>query len=68
MKRPIREVSEKITLSPAETTKITGFGITKTYAMLQSGEMPSIRVGKKFFVPRAALVRWIESCGQKAVA
>jgi len=53
------------TLSPRESMKITGIGVTNTYRMLRSGEMPSIKVGKRFFVPKAALLKWLENAGDR---
>jgi hypothetical protein len=29
--------------------------------------MPSIRVGKKYLIPRAALIEWVNSCGKTPV-
>ena len=55
---------KRVTLSPRETTEITGFGLTQTYRMLRDGTMPSIRVGKQFFVPHSALTEWLKTCGQ----
>jgi excisionase family DNA binding protein len=57
--------SEKLTLRPRETCRLTGFGVTQTYRMLKNGTMPSIRVGKQFYIPKAALVKWLESCGER---
>jgi excisionase family DNA binding protein len=55
---------KRVTLSPRESTEITGFGLTQTYRMLRDGTMPSIRVGKQFFIPHHALMGWLNSCGQ----
>jgi excisionase family DNA binding protein len=55
---------KRATLSPRETTEITGFGISRTYTLLRDGTMPSIRVGKQFFVPHSALMEWLKTCGQ----
>ena len=57
--------TKRLTLSPRETTEYTGFGLTHTYALLRTGVMPSIRVGKQFFVPENALLRWLNSCGEQ---
>jgi excisionase family DNA binding protein len=38
-------------------------GVASVYALLRSGEMPSIKVGKKYFVPQSALLKWLENCG-----
>jgi excisionase family DNA binding protein len=54
-------------LRPKETTALTGLSVQATYALLESGAMPSIRVGKKFLVPRAALVEWVNSCGKTGI-
>ncbi len=54
----------KATLTPNESTLITGFGIQSTYSMLRRGELPNIKVGKRFFIPRSALLKWLEGCGQ----
>jgi excisionase family DNA binding protein len=65
----IKERSAKRrTLSPRETTQITGFGLTRTYELLRSGVMPSIRVGKQFYVPESALLKWLDSCGDQTAA
>jgi excisionase family DNA binding protein len=36
-------------------------GRTRTYALLRSGEIPVIRVGRAVRVPRDGLHRWIEA-------
>jgi excisionase family DNA binding protein len=55
------------TLSPRETTQYTGFGLSHTYELLRSGMMPSIRVGKQFFIPENALLPWLDSCGEEGI-
>jgi excisionase family DNA binding protein len=35
-------------------------GRTRTYALLRSGELPVLRVGRTIRVPRMALERWVE--------
>jgi excisionase family DNA binding protein len=59
------EIRDRLTLTPRETVKLTGIGVNHTYALLRSGRMPSIRVGKRFFIPRAALLKWLEAAGSK---
>jgi excisionase family DNA binding protein len=56
------------TLSPRETTQYTGFGLSHTYELLRRGMMPSIRVGKQFFIPENALLRWLDSCGEEGIS
>jgi excisionase family DNA binding protein len=31
--------------------------------LLRAGKMPAIKVGARFFIPKAALLKWLESCG-----
>jgi excisionase family DNA binding protein len=53
------------TLSPRESTEYTGFGLGHTYELLRKGIMPAIRVGKQFFIPESALMKWLDECGEK---
>ncbi len=59
---------ERATLSPRESTKITGIGLNRSYELLQKREMPSIVVANRFYIPRAALMEWVNSCGKKTTA
>ena len=56
------------TVDPKGSTAITGFGISHTYDLLRRGVMPSILVGRRFYIPRAALIRWLENCGEPKTA
>lgn len=67
MKKGTKAASQlKTTLTPREVAAECGFGITHTYKLLQEGAMPAIKIGKRFFVPRNALQRWLDSCGRAA--
>lgn len=50
-----------ILLKPEEVSRILDLSRSKTYQLLASGELPSIRAGKSIRVPRAALERWVEA-------
>jgi excisionase family DNA binding protein len=54
---------DRITLTPRETIALTGIGLSATYRMLANGEIPHIRVGKRFVIPRVALLSWLKSIG-----
>jgi excisionase family DNA binding protein len=61
----VKKRSEKrATLTPRESTEITGFGLAHTYDLLRNGAMPSIKVGKQFYIPLTALLEWLRTCGQ----
>ena len=55
---------KKPTLTPRELAKELGFGTTNVYKMLADGTLPSVRVGNRFFTPRVALEKWLETCGK----
>ena len=61
-------MKDRLTLTPRESVKITRFGLNHTYDMLRRGEMPAIKVGKRFFIPKAALLRWLEAAGSKPLS
>lgn len=46
-------------LRPEEVGRILGVRRTKLYAMLRSGELPTVRIGRLVRVPRPALDAWI---------
>ncbi|HEY4554802.1 MAG TPA: helix-turn-helix domain-containing protein [Bacillaceae bacterium] len=55
------------TLSVKEAAGILGFGITKTYEMIQQAEhtgFPHIRDGNRIRIPYQALINWMN---QKAI-
>jgi excisionase family DNA binding protein len=58
--------SEKIILSVTETANLLGLSRNATYQGVQSGAIPSIRVGKRILVPKAALDRMLECRGKHA--
>ena len=62
------EIKDRLTLTPRESVKLTRFGLNHTYELLKSGEMPAIRVGKRFFIPKSALLRWLENAGSKPLS
>jgi excisionase family DNA binding protein len=56
---------KRATLSPRETTEITGIGLNRTYELLREGKMPAIVVKNRFYIPRTALLKWLEAAGGK---
>ena len=62
------ELQLQLTLTPRESVKLTRFGLNHTYDLLKRGEMSSIRVGKRFFIPKTALLKWLEGAGSRTPA
>ncbi len=46
---------ERQTFTVEEAARILGLGRNTTYVAARRGELPTIRIGKRFIVPRAAL-------------
>jgi len=53
------EPDEPLTCSVAETAKMLGLSRNSAYEAIRTGQIPSIRFGKRVFVPRVALNRMI---------
>lgn len=49
-------------MRPAEA-KEYGIGQSAWYKLIRSGEIKTIRVGRKYIVPRAAFLAWFNSAG-----
>lgn len=50
---------EKILLKPTEAAESLGISRAKTYELIASGEIPSVKIGASRRVPVAALQAWI---------
>ncbi len=64
-----KETAESATYSNVdELARELGLGRLTVYAALRNGTIPSIRVGKRYVLPRAAIKRWLEDAGLTPVA
>jgi excisionase family DNA binding protein len=45
------------TLSVPDAARVLGIGRALAYRAVRRGEIPSIRIGRRYLVPRAALAR-----------
>ena len=50
---------EQALLRASEVAEVIALGRTKTYELIQRGEIPSVYIGKSRRVPVEALRRWI---------
>ena len=48
---------ERLTMNVPEAGKVLGISRATAYAMARSGQLPTIRLGKRILVPRQALER-----------
>ena len=51
---------ERKTLTVVETARILGIGRNAAYQAVQSGSIPSIRIGRRYLVPHSALEKLLE--------
>ena len=55
----VRELDDPLTLSIKEAARILGLSRNSAYLAVHTGQIPSIRFGKRIVVPRAALERML---------
>ena len=48
-------MEDKLTLSVDETAKLLGIGRNLCYDRVKTGEIPSLKIGRRLLVPKAAL-------------
>jgi excisionase family DNA binding protein len=50
---------ERATYTVSEAAKVLGIGRNSAYEAIRQGQIPSIRIGARLLVPRAALERFL---------
>jgi len=57
-------MQDRLTYSLSEAAEVLGIGLTKAYEAVRDGTIPSIRIGRKFLIPRRVLQQMLEApCG-----
>ena len=51
-------------ITPEELALTLGVSRQGVYLGLRNGSIPSIRLGKRFVIPRAAIKNWLENAGK----
>lgn len=59
--------TERLTVSVPEAAKLLGIARNSAYNAVHEGRIPSLRIGKRIVVPRAALEKFLE-CRQQEQA
>lgn len=62
------QIKNRTTLSVPEYAAAIGAGTTSVYRQIASGEVPVIRIGRKFRVPAPYAVHVLEATGRDASA
>jgi len=52
---------EPITVSPAEAARLAGIGRTTIYAAISSGELSSLKLGKRRLIVVTSLRAWLQA-------
>jgi len=55
--------SKTLTPDQARAEYFPQMGRAAFYAALRRKELPSLRLGRKFLIPRAAIEKFLENCG-----
>ena len=61
-------MGEKKVLTVVEAAKELGISKGSAYEAARSGQIPTIRIGRRLIVPRAAFERMLEQAGERGVA
>ena len=58
--RTNRRTEPSLLLRATQVAHLLGLGRSKVYEMMQTGELPIVRIGTAVRVPRAALEAWVQ--------
>lgn len=53
---------DKLVYSTKEVAQLLSIGMNKVYELLQQNKIPSVKVGKKYIIPRKAFENWLNNC------
>lgn len=57
--------NERLVLTARETAKILGLSLASVYQGLLTGQIPSISIGRRKIIPRAAFEKMLAEAGNK---
>ncbi|MBU6373654.1 MAG: helix-turn-helix domain-containing protein [Alphaproteobacteria bacterium] len=60
-KRAQNDVRDLIAVAPAEAARIAGLGRSTLYLALRSGDLPSLKLGRRRLIRLDALTAWLNS-------
>ena len=68
MKNTLHAVEEAVTYTVEETAILLKIGRNSAYEGVRTGEIPSLRIGRRYLVPHAALFRMLENTAGASAA
>ena len=65
-RKTVRQMSHKegATFKVPEAASYARVGQAAIYNGIHAGTIPHIKFGRNILIPKAAFIRWLESCGQ----
>lgn len=60
-------LGEQLVLTPTEAARLLRIGRGTAYEQIRCGVIPSIRMGRRILVPRAALLKMLETTNVDAL-
>ncbi len=61
-------MQESYFLKPADIAPLLNLSVTRIYQLLAAGSLPSVKVGGRLLVPRAAWEAWLTQQTERASA
>ena len=58
-------MEQTLTLSVPEAAQLLGLSSNHAWRLVQTGELPSLRLGRRVLVPRSALIDLVESAAPR---
>ena len=58
--------AERQTLTVEEAARVLGISRSSAYEAVRRGELPTVKIGRRYVVPRVALERLLNQAGQTA--
>jgi excisionase family DNA binding protein len=59
------DINQPLTLTVEQTAKLLGIGRSTAYELVRTGDIPSLRLGRRIVVPRAGLVDLLRSMAER---
>jgi excisionase family DNA binding protein len=56
--------AERQTLTVEEAARVLGISRSSAYEAVRRGELPTVRIGRRYVVPRVALERLLDQAGR----
>ncbi len=52
---------DKLVYTVKETADVLKIGLNKAYELIEQNQIPVVKVGRKFLIPKQALEKWLMS-------